>query len=349
MQWIAAFVVSFAFIWVAGFVFCNSLLYVEFDKTLNKFVHAHGLTYRHRSEGVATTTKGRFGINAIEDIRDYKQEKLVVWGDSFVEAHQVDDPLKIPQRVTQRLVERGLGDKAMAFAVGMSGDSVADYYFDLPKYEKLTRNIKAHYIVITDVRDTLPDQADDTIRGVFTSHPFRLSFVESPPKFQGIKKRLNSLGLYFLWEPARSAMRSIKNLKLVPSLPQNTFSKVSSENKPSPAFQKQAWTFLFEKLKQQTRLPLVFVVCPTIPFIENGSIVTTDPHADEVAAFADLARKAGISVVNLSGRFLEFYQKTGQFPRGFPNSKPGEGHFNRFGHDLVAEAITEHALREGIL
>ncbi len=136
MRWIAAFVVSFAFIWIVGYLFCNSLLYVEFDKTLDKFVNAHGLIYRHRSEGVATTYKGRFGINAIEDIRDTKQEKLVVWGDSFVEAHQVDDPLKIPQRVTQRLVERGLGDKAMAFAVGMSGDSVADYYFDLPKYEK---------------------------------------------------------------------------------------------------------------------------------------------------------------------------------------------------------------------
>ncbi len=351
MRVATSFLLSLLFIWIVGYFFCNSLVYVKYDETLGKYIHDPGLFYKHRSEGIATTFKGRYGVNAIGDITEFPQEKLVVWGDSFVEAHQVDDPEKIPQQITKKLAARGFEKRAMAFAVGMSGDSVADYYFDMPKYEKLVPNVKAHYIIVTDVRDTLPDQPSDTIRGVFLSDPLRLTYVDQPPKFQGIKKKLNDFGLYFIWEPALEAMQSVRNLHFIPALKKNppAISNGEEAENSSLGAEKKAWRFLFEELKKQTRLPLIFVICPTVPFIDGGTIAKTDPQADEVAAFSEVAEKHGIPVLDVSERFIQFYENTGLFPRGFPNSKPGEGHFNRFGQVLVAEEIVEHALTKGIL
>ncbi|MCD6578371.1 hypothetical protein J7L48_02745, partial [bacterium] len=142
-----------------------------------KMIHSPNIVYKHRSEGIAKTYKGLFGINAIEDITKDSRKKIAVWGDSYVEAHQVNDNKKMPQVITSKLSNKGLGENLICFGVGMSGDSVADYYFDIPKYEQLTKNIISHFIVIANIRDILPNQSTDIIRGIFKSNPFTNTFA----------------------------------------------------------------------------------------------------------------------------------------------------------------------------
>ena len=346
---VIAFSVSVAFIWVVSYFFCSSLTYYEYDSNLKRYVHAPGTIYKHRSEGIATTHYGRFNIQGVSDITKIDKDKIIVWGDSFVEAHQVDDEYKIPQRITEKLADRGIGEKAMAFGVGMSGDSVADYYFYIPKYEKLAQGVKAHYIVITNLNDTLPDQPSDSTRWIFRSAPFRLILDRFYLKFQEVKKKLDRLGLYFIWQPIRSAIASVKSLKMIPQLSKKTPSTVSGEDEKSNTFRAEAWAFLFEKLKQQTALPLAFVYCPQIPRISDGKIITTDAKAKGMNLFIEIAKKHGISVINVRDRFVDVYKTSGAFPRGFSNSTPGKGHFNRFGDDSVAEAIIAHLISKDIL
>ena len=100
--------VSFLFIWVTGYLFCNSLDHYQYDEKLTKVIPAPG-TIKYRSEGIATTYRGAYGINAIEDITRDSRKKIVVWGDSYIEALQVDDCLKIPQVVNKNLLNIGLG------------------------------------------------------------------------------------------------------------------------------------------------------------------------------------------------------------------------------------------------
>lgn len=342
-------ILSVCFIYLdSGIFFCNSLTNYEYDSDLKKYVHTPGSVSKHRSEGFGSTDNGRFGIQGINDITFIHKHKIIVWGDSYVEAHQLDDKFKIPQRITEKLSERGIGDTAMAFGVGMSGDSVADYYAYIPKYEKLVRNIKAHYIVITGFADTLPVQLSESSRWDFRANPLRLTQNKWAPKYQSVKKKLNDLGLYFVWEPVKSTIDTVNHLQMIP----HVFKKKPLTNLEKTEWSKssriQAWSFLFEKLKEQTEWPLIFVYCPHVPRISHGKIITTDANIKDTELFLEVAQKRGISVINLQDRFVNFYKTSGSLPRGFSNSTPGEGHMNRFGDDITAQAIIDHIFSKGI-
>lgn len=344
-QTVLSFLMSLFFIWVAGYFFCDSLIYYEFDQKLNKMIHAPYIIYKHRSEGNANTFIGKFGINAIEDITTETKNKIVVWGDSYVEAHQVNDQNKIPQLVSNNLLKKQLGYNLLCFGVGMGGDSVADYYFDMPKYEKIGGNIIAHFIIITSIEDTLSDQPTDTNRGLFKSAPFRLVQKKSQPKFQEEKKLLTKFGLYFLWKPFRATMSNLHEINFLPPARQSNLVDISSKEETySNKFLFDSWSFLFRMLKKQTTKPIIFVYCPAVPTIEHGKIITTDKNANYISLLSEVGKKNDITLINATSRFIAFYETTGIFPRGFPNSLPSKGHFNKYGHKIVSELIVDYIL-----
>ena len=58
------------------------------------------------------------------------------------------------------LSKNGFGNKLMCFGIGMSGDSVGDYYFEIPKYENIAKPILTHLILITSIEDILQPNPD---------------------------------------------------------------------------------------------------------------------------------------------------------------------------------------------
>jgi hypothetical protein len=55
-----------------------------------------------------------------------------------------------------------------------------------------------------------------------------------------------------------------------------------------------------------------------------------------------LARENGIDAVGLGPEMQRYADATGSFLHGFPNSKPGFGHWNEAGHALAASLIARH-------
>ncbi|MEA2692730.1 MAG: hypothetical protein QOJ16_2117 [Acidobacteriota bacterium] len=51
------------------------------------------------------------------------------------------------------------------------------------------------------------------------------------------------------------------------------------------------------------------------------------------------AEAAGIPVLNLAPPLADYAARTGQFLHGFPNTKPGEGHWNALGHREAARVL----------
>jgi hypothetical protein len=51
------------------------------------------------------------------------------------------------------------------------------------------------------------------------------------------------------------------------------------------------------------------------------------------------AEAAGIPVLNLAQPLANYAARTGQFLHGFPNTKPGEGHWNALGHREAAKVL----------
>ena len=65
----------------------------------------------------------------------------------------------------------------------------------------------------------------------------------------------------------------------------------------------------------------------------------SDDEGERVEMFAEQCRRYRIGFINMEKSFRDYTRREEQFPRGFPNSIPSEGHFNRGGHELIAEAI----------
>lgn len=70
---------------------------------------------------------------------------------------------------------------------------------------------------------------------------------------------------------------------------------------------------------------------------------------EEIArSFQAACARQGIKFIDMREDFILFYQATGRFPRGFPNTRPSRGHFNAEGIGLVADAVVRE-LRGSIL
>ena len=110
----------------------------------------------------------------------------------------------------------------------------------------------------------------------------------------------------------------------------------------SSKFLYDSWSFLLKKLRDQTGVPLIFVYCPAIPRIHDGKIIFKNNETNKINLFTNIAKKKNISVLNTTDEFISFYKKTGLFPRGFLNSKPSRGHFNKNGHKIVSEKIMNY-------
>ena len=328
-----AFIFSTAFIWLATYFFDNSLLTYDYDSTLDEFIPSPNSLYKHRNEGWGTTHIGKYGINAIPDITKINNPKIAIWGDSYVTAYHVNDDEKLAQVATSLFKFHGTEDLVF-FGAGIAGDDIADYYFNIPKYEKIVPLIKAHFIIITSFDDTLPDTNNK--RSVFKSDPYRLVNEKWEPKFQNIKKMLNKYNLGFIWKLVE---RLIKNpdFRFMPG----TAALFASSQKPESTDQdfSESSSFLLKELRKQTKLPMVFVYAPNVPRIDRGSIAFSDPEAQIADEFSKKCFRYGIDFINLGDDFKYYYRDTGKFPRGFQNSFPGKGHFNVDGHGIVARAI----------
>ena len=76
--------------------------------------------------------------------------------------------------------------------------------------------------------------------------------------------------------------------------------------------------------------------------INNNELVLKNPDSAKSKQCSHVCAEYNIGFIDVSARFLDYFKKTGRFPRGFFNSRPGSGHLNAAGHRIVAKAITRH-------
>ena len=92
---------------------------------------------------------------------------------------------------------------------------------------------------------------------------------------------------------------------------------------------------------QQYKIPTLLLMMPNIHYGSHAAmLVPSKNHRDMVKTANDM----GIKVLQSSEIFIRNFQETGLVALGFPNSHLGYGHLNRVGHRIVGREI-ERALR----
>ena len=88
--WCFGFIVATLLIWPTGAVLLSSVIVWDFDEAIGDWLPKAGQTVHFTEEGWGTTRYGPYGIPGNAGMPE-EADKVMFWGDSFVEAHQVPD------------------------------------------------------------------------------------------------------------------------------------------------------------------------------------------------------------------------------------------------------------------
>lgn len=356
LKWTSGFAVATVVIWGITSVFTENIVPELWSDAVGRNVPAAGWNRLGRKEGWAETRIGELGI-AGNVTGDKEAPKVVIWGDSFVEAYHVPDEAKMQTRLNAILEASGR-PSLHAVAVGESWWSVADYVFRIPDYETSLKPVALHVIHLHTLEDTFPDQYPGARVCLFLSEPglHLRKFdnenheLEPPKQPGGLESRIYGARLQFFLHLRTKLGRiaKLEGLRFAPGTAGRAdeapaahrdwdrFLDPSWGASPAPV---EAWRFLLGKLKAATNAPILFVYAPPTPALQGGRIVIENPERNLALGFSELCKEEGMGFVSLEEPFRLFLDESGRFPNGFHNSRPWEGHYNPEGHRIVAEVI----------
>lgn len=334
--WAGGFVVATLLVWPVTGMLLDSECKLAYDAAVGDYVFAAGQQYRQRSEGWASTHIGKHGVLGTDDISAVREPIVAFWGDSYVEALQVDDEQKMTAQFT-RLWRAAGGPPRRAADIGFSGRGAADYWHFMPVYERIAPAIACHVIVLGQLSDILPDVGEGR-SATFVSRPApAIKPIAHAPRKQEIKGLLDEMNLQLAWRLGND----LANCRL-----RLAMGEVAAGSPPAQAANAEpdaatlaAWSWLLDAFRSRTRLPVLFVYVPTVPCLQDGRVCSVDPQARLLGRFGELCRARGLGFIDMGDDFRRFHAQTGRLPRGFDNTVPGQGHLNADGHRLVAEAV----------
>lgn len=330
--WLGGICFSAAFAWTISIVFLNSVIPQVWDEDLGEFIRKPGIVVRFRSEGWGNTAVGEHGILGGGDVvLSGGNPCLLLWGDSHLEAYQVDDRYKVAS------VFNSLNKDLQAASISRSGLSVADYYFLIPRFEKMYPNISAHVILLSGMDDVTPGR-QNSCNGRFFADPWR--FERGNCTLSPLALKWGSMLYKFRLEPYYQLYRDVKDWVAdmrIAVAPAPTATKIVRNSKLG-----RAWDFLVHELSTAAEKPIVFVYCPYGPRIVNGNIDFTDRNAKEKEQFKEHCTNGGVGFIDMTEAFSDLFSEERKLPRGFFNTPQGQGHFNADGQALIAEAINAY-------
>lgn len=329
--WLTGFCLATLLMTGLGRPFVESIVPWRYEPAIETFVPEAGYVHRFRQEGWANTEFGLYGIPAIADLKKVIGPATLIWGDSQVEAFQVDDKDKMAQQLSR--LSQG---QTTGVGIGRGGRQLGDYLRMMPMYEQLC-DTELHVIVVPNLRDVYPDIRLEDGQNIFTfdAHPT----VIAQKKFRRV---MATFGLDFAFSAIKSFKKdgglSSLRFRLGPA------SAPSPNEVPLPPFDLMAAGATASALRQATERPVLLLYIPTLPKLEpSGLRVEPLPQEiQDVSVLAEACLKAGVAFLDLSSDLVAAKQATGRFPRGFPNGAPSRGHLNPLGHRIAAEAILGH-------
>ena len=343
-----------------------------------------GSTYVHAKEGHSS---GRFNAHGFRDVeRDVKKPaggyRIEIFGDSFVDALQVELPDSFPARLEKAIAGTGrtgvevlnLGQSGFGttdeclrfqnFGKAFAPDVVVVALFvgnDLRNNSKTlnTESVTYYYVLGADGRLTLDSSLPD-------AYERNRTFVQRA--FQSVKRHsylasLVSERLYLL-RRAKTAKETKSKVETAVPAASGTLPPLDDFNlyvdDPPPVW-KDAWAVteaVLLKFRDDVTASGARFVVMTIPAAEQ-----IDPEAQsEVearigrgldwdrpdAVLVPFARENGIPILPLATVFRETYARTREPLYGF-GGHGNHGHWNEKGHALAATTLLDFLQREGLL
>lgn len=304
-------------VWGIGAYFLTSpTQYIHHEK-LDDVICRPGSFKQERNENWVTSTFGEYGLETHDAAKlTGSNDKYLIMGDSYIEAHMIPGAERMQNRI---------GIQGMDFiGIGFSGSGIDDYIVKYRKYSSVIPRAKGCILFIGDITDIFPNNSTSA------------SFAKVSGKFDRISYKWR---LYAFRRILKNGMTRLKELDFHGSFfPSPKLSRLPA---PEPPIDPRAfWEQRLRELKAAVHSgTLLIVYAPTVPRIVNNAVLLTDEHQDTINAFRETCEKLEIPLLFLQEAFINEYEQSGKFPRGFFNTPIGMGHLNSIGHSLAAKKI----------
>ncbi len=320
---ILAIICSIAVLWLFSMVLGGQVAYNQVDDKLGITIPVPGSSIARFTEGGAVSHYGVCGLNPVVlEKWDGKSTRIMLYGDSYVEAFQVQDDEK-PDAVLTKY----LGDNAVAFGIGVSGFGLPSMIARATAYEKVmgkpvlnvffcASGIRNDVLADTTAQKTLPiGYVEKVTRGKNT---LKINIVRIINRFY-----LNFVPV--IWKKLSGICKSSH-------APQTVCLEDSGSETESL---RDELSYILRSMKE-LQGDSVIVYCPELPKIKNGNILTNDMDESDVVILKGMAEKFSVPIIDVTPVLLEFYRENNRFPRGFDNlGGPGNGHLTPSGIEAI--------------
>lgn len=267
---------------------------------------------------------------------------VVVLGDSYTEATQVNDDAKYVSIAEGILYKRGMN--VDLHNLGYAGRGIADYAY-------MATFIKQSYspriVVIQMSVNDFVESFDTTRVNYFVRIGSSLKLVHNEDFSSRqllLRNMIRSTGL------GSFARYRFKSLNLIPERQLRLIAAGEVQSNVSALGGKdfnpgEVGMQVHTLEDAYSGIELVFLIIPDLPIVQENALMWS--RASEDLLIEALQEASDVPILYPRGGFIDLYNKRSKFPRGFSNTLPNFGHLNSDGHFIIGSALAD--CLEGII
>jgi len=274
-------------------------------------IKAPGVEVLRTYEGFSRYITDAYGFNNDEIPKQLSARRILLIGDSFVEAEQVQRSENFAYRLNQY-------NNTFVYNAGLSGADPSIFPVILQRFQPVVQ--PTQLVIFVNSGDLMALSSDQ------------------PPRYEalsGLKKWLQPVF-------ASSALMTHLNWKYKPEVEAwlhtlISSNKVEASRPASLGLKSSYWHNILVHLKSKG-IPILVVVMPSITYQAGGAEAIISPAS---IALVEVARGLNIDVIRTEEEFVRNYEQTKCVSLGFSNSHLGRGHLNANGHKVMEKIIAK--------
>lgn len=298
-------------------------------------------TFIESQEGFSKTTFNSLGFNDFEPIHK-KDRKIFVVGDSYTEAVQVDKSLGYTS-----ILENIISDEATD-VIKLARDSFMPFHYPIIT-DRYYDRFKPNLTIVQFASHTVSDLYEDNVNLNFDNDgeiiDYSIQASSSDQSKESIRIIINNsaLAYYLLKKYKYLIVQSLDRVKSIVSSStkkEPSVKRVSKKDIPASEHIKRI-SYVLNNIKGQ-------VVCIYLP---SPSITYEDSaHNSRIRdIIKEASYQTNTAFIDFSDVFKHYYTDNNKTLNGFSNSKPGTGHLNYRGHELVAQHLHAQLSKMGYI
>lgn len=325
----ASALISFMILNSVCFLYYNVPVHSESATNSTDYVWEKSKFYSRGTEGFAWGKTDANGFNNIST--EFSQSpEILIMGTSHTEAFNVAQDENYSYLLNSLTNKSGV--EMNTYNIGISGHRITTC---LKNFKNAIEEFKPSKYVVVEVNtlelsmDEINQISEGTLKKIHSSANPILIFLQKIPFVRCVYSQIDKMGIEI-------KMPSFKKEN-------NQSGEENSVVVETDEEYESALGSLVKKIgdiAEENGIKLIFLYNYGLNINENGEVISI-PMSQKSKIFIDACADNGIEILDMHNAFAENYNKTHRLPHGFSNTAVGEGHLNKYGHEVIANELYE--------